>query len=34
MASVSGLQERTFLHRFRKATGLNPTQNNQDAENA
>ena len=29
MASVSGLEERTFLRRFQKATGLNPTQYNQ-----
>jgi transcriptional regulator GlxA family with amidase domain len=29
MAGVSGLEERTFLRRFRKATGLNPTQYNQ-----
>jgi transcriptional regulator GlxA family with amidase domain len=29
MASVSGLEERTFLRRFQKVTGLNPTQYNQ-----
>jgi transcriptional regulator GlxA family with amidase domain len=29
MASISGLEERTFLRRFQKATGLNPTQYNQ-----
>jgi transcriptional regulator GlxA family with amidase domain len=29
MASVSGLEERTFLRRFQKATGLNPTEYNQ-----
>lgn len=29
MAAISGLEERTFLRRFRKATGLNPTQYNQ-----
>jgi len=29
MASVSGLEERTFLRRFQKATGLNPTKYNQ-----
>jgi transcriptional regulator GlxA family with amidase domain len=29
MASVSGLEERTFLRRFQKMTGLNPTQYNQ-----
>lgn len=29
MAAVGGLEERTFLRRFQKATGLNPTQYNQ-----
>jgi transcriptional regulator GlxA family with amidase domain len=29
MASVSGLEERTFLRRFQKATGLSPSQYNQ-----
>jgi transcriptional regulator GlxA family with amidase domain len=29
MASVCGLEERTFLRRFQKATGLSPTQYNQ-----
>lgn len=29
MASISGLEERTFLRRFQKATKLNPTQYNQ-----
>jgi len=29
MASVSGLEERTFLRRFQKAPGLNPAEYNQ-----
>jgi transcriptional regulator GlxA family with amidase domain len=29
MAAVSGLEGRTFLRRFRKATGLNPTEYSQ-----
>jgi transcriptional regulator GlxA family with amidase domain len=29
MAFISGLEERTFLRRFQKATGLNPTKYNQ-----